>query len=117
MATHMHGSEVGMPERWRKRLSDSGVLDRLLSYYNGKIELSNGQVMLGIKFMDKLLPTLKQVEINATVEHKQLTKLELEQRLLMLGRDPKEIWNQLNPNIIESVAVPVRESEETEPGE
>ena len=44
-------------------------------------------------------------------------QLELEQRLLMLGRDPQVIWNQLNPNIIESVAVPVRESEETEAGE
>ena len=119
MQSNTSANRMSVSDRYRIKISEANIVDRLIKHYHNQlsIPLDNGQIMLGLKLINKILPDLQSVTVDVSVEHKQLTKLELEQRLLMLGRDPQVIWNQLNPNIIESVAVPVRESEETEPDE
>jgi hypothetical protein len=53
-------------ERTRQKIADSGVLDRLTKCMLGEIELSQGQIAIGLKFIDKLVPNLAQVEQEVT---------------------------------------------------
>jgi hypothetical protein len=53
-------------DRTRQKIADSGVLDRLTKCLKGEVELTPGQISIGLKFLDKLVPNLQSQEIAVT---------------------------------------------------
>jgi hypothetical protein len=53
-------------ERIRAKIADGGTLERLQKAFKGEIELTQGQVAIGLKFLDKLVPNLQSVEAEVT---------------------------------------------------
>lgn len=53
-------------ERVRAKIADAKVVERLVKGFMGEVELSNTQVAIGLKFMDKLVPNLQSVETEIT---------------------------------------------------
>jgi hypothetical protein len=53
-------------ERVRAKISDAKVVERLIKGFMGEVELSQTQVAIGLKFMDKLVPNLQSVETEVT---------------------------------------------------
>jgi len=49
--------------RTRERIQAAKVTDRLIQGFNGEVELSRDQIRIGLKLMDKVLPSLKAVEV------------------------------------------------------
>ena len=95
-----------LPDRWRKKLSDAGVLARLIKHFNNELDvpLDNGQVQLGVAFMRKLIPDLQATTVEVNINHSAMNVHELSARLSSLGYQPEQVWNQLNNNnIIEHV--------------
>ena len=87
---------VGIAERMRLRIQSSNMLDRLIRHVTDELEMSATQCQVALKLVGKILPDLKQVEVNATVEHKSLNIHELNGRLIALGRDPQSVWDSLD---------------------
>jgi hypothetical protein len=49
-------------ERVRAKLADANIADRLLKAFMGEIEMTQSQVAIGMKMLDKLVPNLQSVE-------------------------------------------------------
>ena len=93
-------------DRYRDKLSNAGILTRLLLHFHGKLKppLDNGQINIGLRCLNKILPDLTSVTVDIAIEHHDLNRLQLEGRLNALGINADKIWNQLNPNVIEHVS-------------
>jgi hypothetical protein len=50
----------------RQKLADAGVPDRLMKAFRGEIELTQGQITIGLKVLDKLVPNLQSIEQEVT---------------------------------------------------
>ena len=95
MSKHsQHGETIR--DKWAKRISDSNMLHELVKFSEGKIEMSAARANVILRLIGKILPDLQSVEVSATVNHVGLNRLELESRLLMLGKNPKQVWDSLN---------------------
>ena len=88
---------VPLHDRWKEKISQSNVLTRLIKHFNGELDppLDQTQVQIGLAFVRKVLPDLKSVDISGRIEHQHMSRLELEHRLIALGRDPKQVWQEL----------------------
>jgi hypothetical protein len=53
-------------ERTRQKIADSGVVDRVIQCMNGALEMSQGQISIALKLIDKLVPNLQSVEQEVT---------------------------------------------------
>jgi hypothetical protein len=53
-------------ERVRAKIADAKVVERLVKGFMGEVELTQTQVAIGLKFMDKLVPNLQSVETEVT---------------------------------------------------
>ena len=53
-------------ERVRAKIADAKVVERLVKGFMGEVELTQTQVAIGLKFMDKLVPNLQSVETEIT---------------------------------------------------
>ena len=86
-----------MADRWRKRIEAANVMARLLKHYAGELDppMDQGQINIGLRLLDKVMPSLKSVDVSGRIEHTHMTRLELEGRLVAMGRDPNEVWQSL----------------------
>ena len=87
---------TGQAERWRRKITQSNIMPHLLQYAEGKREMTAARAHVCLRLIGKILPDLQSVEVSATINHRGLNRLELETRLLMLGKDPKQVWDSLN---------------------
>jgi hypothetical protein len=89
--------QATISERWRDRISKAKILERLLKHYAGLLDppLDQGQITIGLKLVSKIMPDLKSVDVSGRIEHIHMSRLELEGRLVALGRDPNEVWQSL----------------------
>jgi hypothetical protein len=53
-------------ERLRQKIVDGRVAERLMKCFNGELELSQSQLAIGLKFMDKLVPNLQSQHVELT---------------------------------------------------
>lgn len=104
MSRHSQTNDT-VQEKWRKKISGSNMLVELVKFSEGKIEMSAARANVILRLVGKILPDLQSVEVSATINHRGLNRLELESRLLMLGKDPKQVWNSLNGQNSDSVPV------------
>ena len=60
---------------WRAKIRAGNIATRLLKCFAGELELTKGQIQIGLKFLDKFMPDLKSVEVSGDVthNHKELT--------------------------------------------
>jgi len=86
-----------LPDRWRDRIASAQILTRLVKHFNGELDppLDAGQIQVGLALMRKVLPDLKAMEITGTVNHRGMSKLELDSRLASLGYDPGDVWQAI----------------------
>ena len=95
-------------DRTIEKIRDAMLVDRVIQYCKGTVELTNGQLTAHLKLLDKVLPSLKQVESNITIDHNSLSIHDLNGRLASLGH------NSLNNNkIIDIKPEPIIQSEPT----
>lgn len=89
--------EISIADRWRERISRAKILERLLKHYAGELDppLDQGQINIGLNLIRKILPDLKSVDVSGRIEHQHFSRLELEARLIALGRDPEQVWQEL----------------------
>ena len=85
-------------ERYRKKISEGNILDRLLKHFHNqlRVPLDNGQVMLGIKLVGKVLPDLQSIEVSGAINVNVMNRLELDARMITLGRDPSTVWASID---------------------
>jgi hypothetical protein len=105
--------QVPLHDRWKDRISRAKVLERLLKHYQGELDppMDQSQVTIGLRLLDKILPSLKAVDVSGRIEHQHLTRLELEARLIALGRDPADVWQQLEKrHTIEAKSLKVKDN-------
>ena len=99
-------------DRTIEKIRDAMLVDRVIQYCKGTVELTNGQLTAHLKLLDKVLPSLKQVESNITIDHNSLSIHDLNGRLASLGHNPDDVWKSLNNNkIIDIKPEPVIQSE------
>ena len=55
------------PQRARERIAGTKIIDRLVKHINGEIELSPSQVAAARILLNKVLPDLKSMELQATI--------------------------------------------------
>ena len=102
-------------ERWRDRISKAKILERVIKYIDGELDMTNGQLTASLKIIDKMMPNLKHIEHSGMIEHHQMSIHDLNARLSALGHNPDEVWNQLNDNrIIDIRPEPVEQLEPSE---
>jgi hypothetical protein len=53
-------------DRMRAKIADTGVLNKLAEVLDGKREMSQAQVSIALKFLDKLVPQLQASQIEVT---------------------------------------------------
>lgn len=77
-------------ERTRDRIAATKILDRLIAFAEGteldgqRIVLNEDEIRVGLRLVDKVLPSLKAVSVKVDVQvkdNRQLTRDELLQRL------------------------------------
>jgi hypothetical protein len=97
LASEMNHLRAPLNERWRKRISEANILDRLLQHFAGTLKppLTASQVQVGLKLVSKVMPDLKAVEVKGYVAHLAMNRQELENRLTALGYSPDEVWDRL----------------------
>ena len=67
------------PQRARERIAGTKIIDRLVKHINGEIELSPSQVASARILLNKVLPDLKSVEMQASIEAVSIDSLTDEQ--------------------------------------
>jgi hypothetical protein len=82
-------------ERWRERIRQANILDRLIKFANGDIDMSAAQAATGLKLIGKVLPDLQATTVTARVEHSSLSREELEARLTQMGGDAGKMWESI----------------------
>ena len=108
-------NRVDAATRWRKKLSDANVFDRLLKHFNNelRVPLTGSQVMLGIKLMGKVLPDLQSSTLDIQVNHQSMNRLELEARMMQMGIDVDKEWQTIdNMKVIDVKPVLVEQDDE-----
>ena len=87
-----------LPDRWRKHLSEAGVLSRLIKHFNNELDvpLDSGQVQLGVAFMRKLLPDLQASTHEVNHNHNLMDVHNLTARLAALGHDPETVFKRIS---------------------
>ena len=99
-------------ERSIQKIKDAMLLDNLLKYCNGVIDLTNGQLTAHLKLVGKILPDLQAVQHDVSIEHTSLSIHDLNGRLASLGHNPDDVWKSLNNNkIIDIKPEPIIQSE------
>ena len=51
-----------MTEEHRTKIANSQILNRLIKHFDGEVELSQTQVMVGLALLKKVLPDLQSVQ-------------------------------------------------------
>lgn len=64
-------------EEVRAKIQASQIITRLMSAFDGTIELSQTQVNIGKSLLDKVLPDLKAMELSGDSESPLVTRIEL----------------------------------------
>ena len=95
MANQKHES---MATKWREKIQASNIITRLIKAAEGTIEMDKVQAMVGLRLVDKILPSLQAIQVEQTIHHVGLTRMELDARLIALGHNPEKIWNNLEHN-------------------
>jgi len=96
-------------ERTRQKIVDANIISRLLKHYRGELEypMDAGQINIGLKLLNKVLPDLKSVDVRGRVDVQIESRLELEGRLLAMGQNPDEVWQSLENRHVIAVDPPV----------
>ena len=117
MASNIDKGDIAT--RWRNKISSSHILHRLVQYSEGRIDMEPARAMVGLKLIDKILPSLKQIEVNNTHDISKLAKYELDARMIALGHNPKHVWQSIDqPKVIDVVeAEPVEDESVAEKSE
>ena len=58
-----------MPEEHRTKIANSKIFNRLVDHAEGKIEMTQTQVQVGLALMKKILPDLQSVSISGDPEN------------------------------------------------
>ena len=88
-------------DRSRDHIQASKILDRLVDHFKGKLTLTSSQIVVGLKLINKVLPDLKQTELNAVIEHHIPDTFEsLNTMLISQGVENPELeWDQLQKRL------------------
>ena len=89
-----------IPDRWRGKISGSNILHQLVEFAEGRIDMAPHRAATCIKLIGKILPDLQSVSIEASINHSDLSRLELDAKLIALGYNPQETWAKLDKPII-----------------
>lgn len=101
------------PESVRDKIRNAQLVDKLLKFIAGDLDMTGKQVDAALKLLNKTIPDLKAIEVRGTITHKaELTRESLDQQLRSLGLDPTAEWKRLqNQPVIEGTAsAPVLET-------
>jgi hypothetical protein len=90
-----HMNDRPTAERWRERIRQANILDRLIKFANGEVEMTAAQAATGLKLIGKVLPDLQATTVTARVEHSSLSRDELEARLTQMGGDAGKMWESI----------------------
>ena len=93
-------------DRWTKKIQSSQVLNQLILYADGKIDMTPARANACLRLVSKILPDLQSIQVDTNINYRDLNRLELEARMISLGYDPATVWKQLD-NVIEHESVPV----------
>ena len=91
----MSSNRLSHKDRTLKKMSEAHIIDRLIKHFLGELDppLDAGQINVGLRLANKLLPDLKAIEQTIKDDRKR-TKAEVDAALMANGIDPEEIWKQ-----------------------
>lgn len=95
-----HGNVGTVPDRWRAKISKSNMLDQLIQFAEGKIDMAPHRAGTILKMVGKILPDLQSVSIEASINHSDLSRLELDAKLIALGYNPQDAWDTIAKPVI-----------------
>ena len=100
MSTDVNRMQIA--DKWREKLKASNMLELLIQFVEGKIEMQPHRAQAILKLVGKFLPDLQATTLDITVNHKTMNRLELEARAHILGINPNDLWNSIDTmNVIE----------------
>lgn len=62
-------------EETRAKIQAAQIINRLMSGFNGKVELSQTQVSIGLGLLRKVLPDLSAADVNSVVTHNYVARM------------------------------------------
>ena len=95
----MSTAGLTVSDRWRKKISQSNMLDDLISFAEGRLpfeQMPAHRANVILKLLGKFLPDLQAAQLSITMKGDNLNRLELEARANILGLDVNNLWNDVN---------------------
>ena len=89
---------ITFTQRSIEKIKNGRLLDNLMKYCNGKLELTGKQVDCHLRLINKVLPDLQSVQHDVSINNQSLNMYDLNARLASLGHDPEAIWSRLSTN-------------------
>ena len=92
----MSTNRLSHKDRTLKKMSEAHIIDRLIQHFLGTLDppMDAGQINIGLRLANKLLPDLKAIEQTIKDDRKK-SKLEVDAALIANGIDPEKIWKQV----------------------
>lgn len=82
MAARKNRGVTELSDNWKEKIRAGAIMDRLLKYFDGQLELTPGQVNAAKIILAKTIPDLARSEVTGRdggpIEHKDLTKTDAE---------------------------------------
>ena len=114
----MSTAGLTVSDRWRKKISQSNMLDDLIMFAEGRLpfeQMPAHRANVILKLLGKFLPDLQAAAIEIRVTGDNLNRLELEARANILGVNVDNLWNDVNnQSVIEHEPVNQEEPINTE---
>ena len=85
-------------QKWRDKIQGSQILNRLISYCEGNLELTSSQANTGLRLIGKILPDLASATVEVNHNHNLVDIHTLNARLAALGHDPETVFKRISTN-------------------
>ena len=90
--------KTAFKERSIEKIKNGMLLDRIIKFCHGQLELTGKQVDTHLKLINKVLPDLQAVQHNVDVNHNVVDIHTLNARLSALGHDPQSVFAAISNN-------------------
>lgn len=87
---------LAVADKWREKLKASNMVNCLIDFVDGKIDMAPHRAQTIVKLMGKFMPDLQSVALDIHVSGISLDRHELEARAHILGLNPANLWNDVN---------------------
>ena len=85
-------------ERTKQKIIDAMLVDDLVKFVKGEIEMTSTQANTALRLVNKFMPDLQAVQHDVSVNHNVQDIHTLNAKLSALGHDPNQVWQSIANN-------------------